>query len=301
VGQYKISTEYALVTINIRAVPSIVLDENPAFKNDLKSQITAASVKLDSTKIDQSCRGARYDIFSLGFRSPSDLAFGLAHLGAHAGFSIKDTVSCLTSEYATVAVASDDRFWSSFPADFRIRAPDIAKGPTQQPTWDAVRATLDRLVLALARYARNDPPPAPAMEALTKLLADQVTVIDNTTALAFGGETTITNRFDAVKILTGKGYIRFGCYAPVDTASDQQVDGATSMFLVFDAPNDVQETSVSKALVIRPQFESGTVKALAVSDNRAWIVTVLKDRDYDCNGFSVAKPAQPNKIAQAER
>ena len=125
VGTYVILSEYASVKIKIRAVGSIVLDKNPAFKNDLKDQVNAASIKLDLSKIDTSCRGARYDISSLGFGSPIDLAYGLVHLSAHAGFSIKDSVSCLTPEYATVAAAADNRFWSNFPPDFRIKPADV--------------------------------------------------------------------------------------------------------------------------------------------------------------------------------
>lgn len=291
VGTYVVRSDYAVVRITVRTVPSIVLDKNPAFKDDLKSQINAASVKLDGTKIPTSCRGARYDIFGLGFKSPTDLAYGLSHLSAHAGFDIKDSITCLTPEYAKVAANADGRFWNTFPAEFRINPADliVPAPPVGQPTWDKVRPTLDSLVVALARYARNDPPPEVATTVLTTLLAPKVAVIDNTTGISIGVIKDPLNRFDAVNVFKAKGYIRFGCYAPTDTNTDQQVDGATSMFLVFKAPSDATVTAIDTALVVRPQFDGAAVKSLAISDNRAWIVATLKNRDYECNGFEVKK------------
>jgi hypothetical protein len=55
-----------------------------------------------------------------------------------------------------------------------------------------------------------------------------------------------------------------------DDTIDQKIDGATSMFLVFDTPNEA---------------------TFAISDNRAWITAVLRKRGYDCNDFSVERPA----------
>jgi len=295
VGDYLINTEYARVTISIRAVPSIVLDNNPAFRDDLKTQINSANEKLDSSKIDNTCRGARFDIFSLGFKSPVDLAFGLAQLSAHAGFSLKDSITCLTPEYASVAAKADTvHFWSNFPGDFRIKESDLKPPPADagaQPSFDSIDATLDDLVTSLARYARNTPPPDIATSELSKLLGAQVAVIDTTTSLALGGTADPVPRFEAIDRFKTRGYLRFGCYAPTDTTTtDQQVDKATSMFLVFKASNDDVVTTVDNALVIRPQFLGKTVKSLAVSDNRAWIVATLKNRSYECNGFEVKKP-----------
>ncbi len=299
-GTYKLHTEYADVAITIRAVPSIVLDKNPAFRDDLKAQINTATIKLDGTKIETSCRGARYDISSLGFRSPTDLAFGLVHLSGHAGFNKKDTISCLTPEYAKVAAAAPDQFWVGFLGEFKIMPADLVPAPKGQPTWEDIEATIDKLVVALARYARNDPPPKIAVDTLTKLLAAQVAIVDNTTSLAISDESAPVDRFAAVRRLKDKGYIRFGCYAATNNdTTDQRVDGATSMFLVFKAPSDAVKTSLDSALAVRPQFKDGVVTTLAISDNRAWIVATLKVRGYDCNGFSVEKPAGGGAVAVA--
>jgi hypothetical protein len=89
--------------------------------------------------------------------------------------------------------------------------------------------------------------------------------------------------------------MRFGCYAPTSDATDQNVDGAAWMFLVFKAANDDTKSTLDSALVVRPLFTPGTsvISTFGISDNRAWITAVLVRRDYNCNGFSVEKPAVP--------
>jgi hypothetical protein len=300
-GTYVIRDGYAQVTIKIRRVSSIVLDQNPFFKDDLKSQINTANIKLDVAHIDTTCRGGRNDIDQLGFRSDWDVAYGLTLLSAHAGFNKKESITCLTPALAKLVAADDkdigktkdnkDSFWSNFRAEFKFNQSDLTKSNFDQPSFDSVSDKIDNLVVKLAQYARNTPPPASSVSDLTKRLNGKVVVIDNTSSVAIGDDSTAVERFDAIKKLTNKGYIRFGCYAPTDASTDQNVDGAAAIFLVFKAPNDATRTSFDSALAIRPHFKSESIDALSVSDNRAWIDAVLTKRNYKCNGFSVDKPA----------
>jgi hypothetical protein len=294
VGTYRIQSDYAVVSITIRPVASIVLDRNRAFVEDLKAQINSASVKLDSAKLEASCRAGRYGIYQLRFRSPTDLAFGLAHLSAHAGFSIDETIKCLTPEYALVAAKAGNPFWSNFPDDFKFNPERLAPKPGDQPRFDTVEKDLYDLVVALARYSRNDPPPAISVSTLERLLAPQVAILDNTTSLAVTDDVAPLERFDAVKKFKTKGYIRFGCYAATD-ATTQASDKATAIIVVFNAPNAATRASLDSALAVRPQFtdDGKQVKSLAVSDNRAWISAALKKNDYECIGISVERPAAP--------
>src|SRR5262249_11106492 len=110
---------------------------------------------------------------------------------------------------------------------------------------------------------------------------------------AIGTDENPTERFAALRPFKDKGYIRVGCYAPTTEATDRDLDDATSMFLVFKASNDVSKTTIDEALAIRPKFglNAGPIDNLGVSDNRKWITAVLVDRGYDCNGFSVERPA----------
>jgi hypothetical protein len=128
---------------------------------------------------------------------------------------------------------------------------------------------------------------------VTRLLAPQVSVVDNTTSLAIGEDSSAVDRFEAIKKLKSKGYIRFGCYAQTDASTDQALDKAPAIFLVFKAPNEANRTTIDAALAIRPRFANAAITILSVSDNRGWISAVLKARDYECNGFSVDRPAGP--------
>ena len=303
-GTYKIGTEYVTITIVIRPVDSIVFDKNPQYREDLKKQVDGATTtKLDpdEKKIEQTCRGALYDVSQLGFKSPTDLAYGVLHLSAHAGFNQDQSMVCLTEDYAYPAANADDRFWGNFLPAFKFTLAMVeAKFPKDisklQPPWNtATKRKIDDLVIALARYFRNEPPPQDSTDTLTRLLAPSLAVLDRTTSTAMGTDVNPQERLAAIQPFKDKGYIRFGCYAPTTGATDKDLDDATSMFLVFKAPNDVTKTTIDAALAIRPKFgpNAGPIEQLSVSDNRKWITAVLADRGYDCNGFSVERPAVP--------
>jgi hypothetical protein len=165
-----------------------------------------------------------------------------------------------------------------------------------QPPWNtATKLKIDDLVIALALYLRNDIPPQNSIDTLNTLLASSVAVVDRTTTLAIDTDGKPAERFAALQPFKDKGYIRVGCYAGTTPETDQDLDGATSMFLIFKAPNEAVRTTIDQALAIRPQFgnSAGPIHRLDISDNRKWITAVLADRGYDCNGFSVEKPAVP--------
>jgi hypothetical protein len=260
----------------------------------MKAQITSATVKVDASNMTLSCHGATYDIYSLGFRAPVDLAYSLMHVSAHAGFSVPQSVTCLTDKYAPAAASADDRFWSNFPPGFRVTAKDVTdtlSPPNKQPSWETVEPTLDTLVTALAQFARNNPAPQDAIDDLTANTTANLVIKDKTIQSKIGSNGSGEDRFTALNRLKKAGYIRFGCYAPTDDTTDQKIDGATSMFLVFNVPNERDSAKLSEALVVRPQFSGKMLSGLALSNNRAWATAILKKRDYDCNDFSVDRPA----------
>lgn len=303
VGTYKANTKYVVITVNVRPMDSIVLDQNDSYKDDLKKQINGATAKLDGDKdkMAQSCHGALYDISQLGLKSPTDLAYGLLHMSAHAGFGQTQSILCLTNQYAYFAAKADSqKFWVSFPAGFSFTEADVDKiykpDASRQPPWGPeTKRKIDDLVVALARYFRNTPSPQDSIDTLDNLLAASLAVVDRTTSDALGTDGKAAERFAAIQPFQQKGFIRVGCYAATTDATDQDLDGATSMFLVFQQPDEGKKSTIEAALAVRPLFgpNAGPIDKLIVSDNRKWVTAVLADRGYDCNGFSVEKPAVP--------
>lgn len=233
VGKYVYSTSYVRVTVTIRPIASIVLDANSDFRKDLRDQVNSASVKLDAAKLEQTCRGGVFDISQLGLKSPTDIGYGLLYLGAHAGFDRTQNINCLTRKYAVPVAKAGDRLWEMFPSEFRFDLADIDKVfEPKQPGAETTASNMDRLVVALAQYSRNDPPPPRAVDVITRSLSPQITIIDDTSSSALGLDAQPVERFAAIKKLRDKGYMRFGCYAPTSDATDQNVDGAAWMFLV---------------------------------------------------------------------
>jgi hypothetical protein len=300
VGSYEITTDYTSVTVNVRLVPSIVLDNNSVFRTDFRDKINAAPEKLDGTSanLDKNCRAVRGGLTQSSFTDREDIAYALIALGARAGFGRNDILKCLTREYATAAAKFPDSVWLSFPVELKFDQPvvdDVLPEPIigpAQPEFDAIHSRFDLTVTALAQYARNTPKPPAAVATLSKYLAPNVTIIDKTADIKITGSVDPMERFKAIDAFTSKGYIRFGCYAATTDATDKSVDGSPVMLLVFNAPNDAVSTTVDKAIVLRPLFSDRIITTFIVSVNRNYVSTVLNDPDfnYNCNGFAVEKP-----------
>jgi hypothetical protein len=296
VGSYSVLTDYSLVTIKIRSVPSIVLDPNTTFRTDFRAQIDAAPDKIDINNIEQSCQGIRSGLTEGSFTSRTDIAYALIALGAKAKFNQDQIIHCVTRDYAPNAIAMPDSAWLSFPAEIRFTTDDVDRvlpPPSwpQQPSFAAIKSRLDQFVVSLAQYAQSDPPPPPvAIKNLTQLAADTLQVVDRTSDLRISGSVDPIDRLKAFDTFISKGYIRVGCYAATTEATDQSVDGATSMFLMFKAPKDAASTTIDKIIVVRPIYSKLQIASLGISVNRAYATAVLTARDYDCNGFTVERP-----------
>ncbi|SFJ93859.1 hypothetical protein [Bradyrhizobium sp. cf659] len=297
VGTYEITTNYTSVTVTVRPVPSIVLDENSVFRVDFRDKINAAPEKIDTTNLDKSCRAVRGGLTQSSFTAREDIAYALIALGARVGLARNDILKCLTLDYAPAATKFPDSVWISFPTELRFDQAVMenvlpeSSGPSQ-PEFDAIHTRFDQTVTALAQYARNTPKPPSAIATLSKYLAANVSIIDKTADFKITESVDPMDRFKAIEDLTSKGYIRFGCYAATTDATDKGLDGSPVMLLVFNAPSDATSTTVDKALVLRPLFKDRIITTFIVSFNRKYVTSVLSNPsfDYDCNGFTVEKP-----------
>ena len=314
IGTYSYVTDFASVRVTIRPVPSIVLDSNSNFRDDLRAQVKAAPDKIDSAKMDQSCRAARLGIADLGFRTTLDIAYGMIALAGKAGLNPDDAIICLTRPYAMAITMLRDRnnkvyedkdnpVWKDFEAEQRFGQQDIDRNTkldtSTQPRYRVISSKIDDLVTSLAQYARNVPHPKQAIDHLTALIADDLAVTDKTTNLMLGGDGSY-KRFDFISKLTSdnvqplseKRYIRFGCYTETKDTTGLYVDGASSIFLVFKANNDDSAVPFDNVLAMKPLFDSNSkyIMGMIVSQNRAWIGQVLTDNNYNCGDFVVKKP-----------
>jgi hypothetical protein len=307
-GTYSYVTDYAAVNVTIRPVASIVLDKNTSFRDDLRAQVKAAPDKIDTAKLDQSCRAARLGIPDLGFRAMLDIAYGMIALAGKAGIDPGQTVQCLTRPYAMAITSRNDQdilVWKDFQPEQRftqsvvdLNVPAVDPSSTQ-PKFRVISSKVDDLVTSLAQYARNNPHPKQATDHLTNLLAEEIAVTDKTANLMFGGDKAY-KRFDFIVKLTSedvqpapeKRYIRFGCYVETKDTTGLYVDGASSIFLVFKAKNDDTVVPFEEVLAIKPLFDANAkyITGMIVSPDRGWIGQVLTDRGYNCNDFLVKKP-----------
>jgi hypothetical protein len=307
-GTYRYITDYAAVNVTIRPITSIILDRNSSFRDDLRAQVKAAPDKIDTSKLDQSCRAVRLGIPDLGFRATLDIAYGMIAVAGKAGLDKGQTVKCLTRPYATAITNRKDKdtlVWKDFQAEQRISPEDVERNlptidPDAQPKFRVISSKVDDLVTSLAQYARNDPHPKQAVDRLTKLLAEEIAVKDKTTNLIVGGDGSY-KRFDFISRLTSenaqpppeKRYIRFGCYEETKDTTGLYVDGASSIFLAFRANNDDFTVPFENVLAMKPLFgsDSKSITSIIVSSDRRWIEQVLTAWNYSCGDFLVKKPS----------
>ena len=179
-----------------------------------------------------------------------------------------------------------DPVWAAFPGELKFAQGDVDLLLPQndwppQPAFAVINAKLFQLVTSLAQYARNHRPKPAAVQNLKQLMADQVAVVDNTSAGSIANSADPIDRFKAIDLIASKGFIRFGCYAPTTDATDKSIDGAPAMFLTFNAPNEASSATVDKAMVIRPIYKGLVLTKLIVSFARTY-VTARADRPRLC-------------------
>lgn len=308
IGTYNYITDFASVNVTIRSIESIVLDKNTSFRDDLRAQVKAAPEKIDTTKLDQSCRAVRLGIPDLGFRATLDVAYGMIAVAGKAGLDTGQTVQCLTRPYAMAIADRPDRdqlIWKDFQAEQKFGQPDVDRNVpavdlgSTQPKFRVVVPKVDDLVASLAQYARNDPHPKQAVDHLTALLSEDIAVVDKTSNLLVGGDGSY-KRFDFISKLTAenaqprpeKRFVRFGCYQETKDVTGLYVDGASSIFLAFKTTNEDDAVPFENVLALKPLFgtDSKTVTSIIVSPDRGWISKVLTDWNYTCGDVSIKKP-----------
>jgi hypothetical protein len=301
-GTTYITTEYSVVTVNVRELSSVVTDRNQKYIGDMTKQIASAPQKLDASSnqtIQSSCSLFANAVARLGFGSIDDQAFALAY-AAQQSFSTRDQmVHCLGAAGASYCTAAEklDLLWSGTLGNLRPSVADCANivpppVTVVQPTFDTwLKQQMDSLMVALGQYAKNKPPLPAAASELRQLFSTEVSLIDRTTGAIFALDTPPKSIPSLIDLLIGKGFYHYGCFAQNSDATGQFANGASVIFLAFKAPADATSAKQSDALAVFPVYGGGSIASLTISDNVDWIKAVLTNRAsaYDCNGFQIAQ------------
>jgi len=303
-GPTVVSTDYTTITINVRAVKSVVDDKNKDFADALKKEINTAlsNSKLSPTDPDPNCLPIANALNNAGFHSDRDQAFALGYI-ALSTFKTKDQImSCLGTDYVVEAAQLGDLLWAGVPHSLVVTlddasnyVPSLPSAPVQPPFEKKLQGTLYDLMDALGTYARrpdlSQPAVVKATATLTESFATNVTIVDRAGGIFAESAQTFTVPA-IVDFLISKGFRRYGCYAQTTEETGKLVTGASAIFLAFRADPLATTTKVSDGIAINPIYQKGKIATLSIADNRSgWIDYVLSHRDkaYYCSNLEVQK------------
>jgi hypothetical protein len=299
VGKTIITTSESVTTVTVRPVSSLINDKIDDFSNALRVLADSETVKVTQANPDTTCTQLSHNVALDGITASEDLAYVLGYEGLRTLQTPNDLMHCF-GRLVKVA-AGIPAIWADQPT--MTVTPAMAKDffdnnyqlPTQLPFSD-IQGTLDNLMTALGRYARNGQPPSDPNSAVLKRFFDtDITLADDTVAQLFKSDSTLTGFPVIIELLIKKGYYRFGCYAQTTNQTGLASLRAQSIFLAFKAAPDATTTKKSDTLTIHPIFDDNvhSIHTLAVSDNPNWVSSVLAGTaastptTFDCGDLKV--------------
>jgi hypothetical protein len=297
VGTTTITTSESVTTVTVRPVPVFITDKIDDFSNALRTLADSETVKVTQANPDTSCNQLSNNVALDGIAAPEDRAYILGYEGLRNLQTADDMMRCLGR---LVKVGA------GIPAIWADQQPDMTVTPTmadaflannypvaQQLSFSTIQGTLDNLMTALGRYARNGQPPSTTNSAaLKKFFVDNVNLVDSSATEVFKSASIPTGFPQIIDFLIQRGYYRFGCYAQTTNQTGLAALKVNSIFLAFKALPDATTAKTNETLVIHPMFSANlyTIQALDVSDNVSWISNVLAG----------IKPSPPTTFACGE-
>jgi hypothetical protein len=287
VGTTTITTDYSAITVNVREVPSVVLDREQ-YRAALESAITNANlVKPGDTNLVGDCQLVATRLAVSGYRDLQDQAFGMIYAGGVAATTPEQMASCLGKTYGYVAVNMGDAAWSDTPAPLRVTR-ELADSfyppdpPIVQPSYASISGPLNRAVQILGGYAKTPSPTTNQLNILGSLVSSNLSV-DNTYDLQIG---QVPPGYPAaINYLVNNGYCHFGFYAQT-TSAMQSTYGAVAGILAIKAPVAATSASVHDTVVLYPIYKRRVISKFIVSNNLDEISSFVSGHTSD-NGFTL--------------
>jgi hypothetical protein len=290
-GTTTITTTYAIITVKVRSIPSLIGDANHDFSDDLRKVGDSQSAKVADPPAN-SCEKLNNNLAADGLSSDEDRAFVIGYEALKNLTTKENVIDCL-GRLVKIA-ARNPKIRANNPGltiteDLADEAYNAKYWNPPQLSFQALRPTLHNMMQALGRYPLNGKVPK-YQNAVVGLFSNGVTLVDESFREIFKKDTLPTGAPQVIDFLIEKGYYHYGCYAQTDAHSGAYTK-ASAVFLAIRAKSEENSASSSGVIAVLPIFadSSRRVQSLKVSDSTEWIGTLLKNRDvlYDCNGFTI--------------
>ncbi len=295
VGTHVIKTEYSRVTVSVTRLKSIIQLGNDTFRAAfedtfivLKDQIAPAAGPLNADQFSLKCASIRNQLAAPGL-STYDATYALGYAAHQAGLAPDKVMDCLGRDHALIAANEfEATYWKDYAGTFtkedvRSHFPEVKPWPVPPPFPGAVETRYRQMMLVLGMYAQPETPPDSVAKMLGGYLAAKIEVSNETDRFPFL-ETNPSN-VEFMKVLTDKGYRRFGC-----VASDTQ---ALGMFLAFPLKPtaDGGQYKTSDALLLRTWFDADRrVARVRISDDYTTVEGILTKYGRRCGETVVVAP-----------
>ncbi|UGY07431.1 hypothetical protein [Bradyrhizobium quebecense] len=178
--------------------------------------------------------------------------------------------------------------WKWIITKLVVTPDDVAN--IQPSSFAEAKIRIYNFIVALSRITKGDPIRAAEGLAQLKLVATEKVKLVDTIDDFLGGSGDLRPD-ELAQRLVSKGYLRFGCMAPVGEKNGAGMSNGVGSFLMIKASADANSAKLADALPVHVVFKSGLISSILAFQEPGWVKTNLDANEGNCNGFKLTDGA----------
>jgi hypothetical protein len=288
VGRYLVKTDYNEIEVTVANLDSVVLAKPDSVQETFRTQIRAAPEQIKPDSVGSTCAAVAGALKEAGFSESEDIPYALVNLASRLGSKPK-MIECLGATGTTdAALKLGPVLWKWIIAKLVLTPDDVAN--IQPSSFAEAKIRIYNFIVALSRITKGDPVRAAEGLAQLKLVATEKVKLVDTIDNLLGGSGDLQPD-ELAQRLVSKGYLRFGCMAPVGDKNGAGMSNGVGSFLMIRASADANSAKLSDALPVHVVFKSGLISSILAFQEPGWVKTNLDANEGNCNGFKLTDGA----------
>ncbi|NEW92044.1 hypothetical protein [Rhodopseudomonas sp. BR0M22] len=284
VGRYLVKTDYNEIEVTVAKLDSVVLAKPSSLQETFRTQIRAAPDQIKPDSVGSTCANVAGALKDAGFSEGEDIPYALVNLASRLGSKPK-LIECLEATGTTdTALKLGPVLWKWIIKKLVITDDDLAN--IQPSSFADAKRRIYNFIVALSRITKGDTARAAEGVAQLKMITtEKVNLVDTIDDLLGGSGSLQPN--ELAQRLVSKGYLRFGCMAPVGDKNGAGMSNGVGSFLMIRASADVNSAKLADALPVHVVFKRGLISSILAFQEPGWVKTNLDANEGNCNGFRV--------------
>jgi hypothetical protein len=267
---------------------SVVLAKPSSIQESFRTQIRGAPEQIKADSVGSTCTTVAGTLKEAGFSEGEDIPYALVNLASRLGSKPK-MIECLEATGTTDAALNlGPILWKWILTKLVLKKDDVDN--IQPSSFAEAKIRIYNFVVALSRITKGDAVRAEEGLSQLKLIATEKVKLVDSIDDYLGGAGDLQPS-ELAQRLINKGYLRFGCMAPVGDKNGAGMSTGLGSFLIIKAPADANSAKLADALPVHVVFKGGLISSILAFQEPGWVKTNLDANEGNCNGFKLTDGA----------